>query len=98
MKDVQLGCRMGPLTIGAGAVSCFCALLLDSLPLPGLPGWTSVEEEVFSPAGTRCPRVVWYSKMVSSSLRRKRGGNGGWDFQGWGREEKIKGNWNGVVM
>jgi hypothetical protein len=57
-----------------------------------------VEEEVLSPAGTRCPRVVLYPKKVSSFLRRMRRSNGGWGLQGWEWEERIEGNCNGVVI
>jgi hypothetical protein len=30
-----------------------------------------------NPAGIRCPRVVWYLRGTSSSLRRREEGNGG---------------------
>lgn len=48
---------MGPLTIGAGGSLCLFCLPLDTFPLVGLPGWASVGKEMFSPVGTRCPRV-----------------------------------------
>ena len=39
-----------------------CSFTLDPLPPHGLPGWASVEENVPSPAGTRCPRVGRYPR------------------------------------
>lgn len=32
-----------------------------------LPTWASVWEDVFSPTGTRCPRVGWYPRGRGSS-------------------------------
>lgn len=32
--------------------------------LLGLPGWTSVGEDVPSAAGTRCPRVGWHTRWL----------------------------------
>ena len=50
---------------------------MDSVSLTGLHCQASVGEDVPSPAGTRCPRVGWYQRGVSPSLRRREGNNRG---------------------
>jgi len=35
-----------------------------------------MREEVLGPAGTRCPKLGWYTRGVSPSLRRKGEANG----------------------
>ena len=60
--------------------SCEClglySLTLDPLLLPGLPDWASMEENLPSPAGTRCSRIRWYPWGSSLSLRKRGRGNG----------------------
>ena len=46
---VQLDLHVGPLTIGAGAVSDSCCLPLDPFPLAGPPCRASVGEDTPSP-------------------------------------------------
>jgi hypothetical protein len=77
---MQLGLYVGPTTGRAGAilVSVPCHWIL--FPLPGLPGWASVGEDVPSPVETRCPRVGWYPKKTTPSLKRRGGNNGGRGF------------------
>ena len=53
---------MGSLSVGAGDESDSVAFHWIPHPLPEIPGWASAGEDVLSPAGTRCPRVRWYSK------------------------------------
>ena len=43
-------------------------------PLPGLPDWTSVQEDVTSPAGTRCPRVGGTQEEFSKEKGREEWG------------------------
>lgn len=50
--DILLGFDVGPLTIRAVAVSHWF-LPFDTVPLPGLPSWASVKNEVLSPSGTK---------------------------------------------
>ena len=57
VADVQLDFHMVPLTSAVGKCQ---TLVMDSLLLPGLPGWASVEEDVLSPTGARCPKVGLY--------------------------------------
>ena len=57
-----LGLRVGPLTSGA-ELSLTCCWIL--FPLPELPGWASVVEDVPSPSGTRYLRVGWYPRGAS---------------------------------
>ena len=64
---------MGPVTVGVEAVSD-CCLPLDPLPLPGLPDWGSVGEEVLSPSGTRCPREECYLRGASPFREAEWGG------------------------
>lgn len=63
--------KLSPKSCLSLSVPCHWILF----PLPGLPGWTSVGEDVCSPAGTRCPRVVGTQGGGSLSLRRRGGGN-----------------------
>jgi hypothetical protein len=49
---------------------------LDPFPLPRLPDWASMGEEVLSPAGTRCPRVEWYPGWGELLLLLEKGGGG----------------------
>ena len=62
----------------SGSRDCLglCSLLLDPLPLSGLPSWASVWE------GTRCPR----SGVIPKG---KGGGEGGKDLEGWGPVIRI---------
>jgi hypothetical protein len=50
--------------VGWGVVSISVACHWIPSPMPGLPGWASVEEDTPSPAGTRCPRVGRYTWKV----------------------------------
>jgi hypothetical protein len=45
-------------------------------PLFGLPGWTSMGEEVHRLNETRCPRVGWYPTGVGNGGRTCNGGTG----------------------
>lgn len=78
-----------PKKWGVGAVwvsvPCHCI----HFTLPGFPGQTSVGEDVLSAVGTRCPKMGWYSKGASASLKRREGRSGGERFVivGLGGEE-----------
>ena len=48
-----------------------------STPLPGLPHWASMEEDVLSSADTRCPRVKWYRREGFLVSEKERGVMGG---------------------
>lgn len=78
-----------PKKWGVGAVwvsvPCHCIHFL----LPGLPGQTSVGEDVLSAVGTRSPKMGWYSKGASASLKTRGGSSGGERFVivGLGGEE-----------
>jgi hypothetical protein len=50
---MQLGLHVGPLTIGAG-VSLTLLPVSGPFPLTELPGWSTVGEDMLSPAVTRC--------------------------------------------
>lgn len=69
---MQLGLHVGLLTNRLDAI--FVSVPCDWIPfsLPGLPPWASVGEDMPSPAGTRCPRLGWYSTL----LKRRGRGNG----------------------
>ena len=62
---------------------------MDSLPLLGLLGWSSVEEDVPNPSGTRCPSMGWYPSKEVPSLRGV--GIGGKYWIGEGETEREKG-------
>jgi hypothetical protein len=69
--NVQLGFHVGHRTNGAEAVLVPCHWI--PFPLPGLPGWALVGEDVASPAWTRCHRVRWYRKGLPFSEEKGRG-------------------------
>jgi hypothetical protein len=55
LASVKLGLHVGLLRSGEGVVSDSVSCCWIPLPLSGLPGWTSVGEDVPSPA--RCTRL-----------------------------------------
>ena len=59
---------MGPLSLEHELYLVFC-LPMD--PLAGLPCLASVGEEVLNSVGIRSPKVGWYPKEASPSLRRR---------------------------
>lgn len=69
-----------------------CSPPLEHFALPGLLSWASVEEDVLSPVGIRCPRMV--PKRGSPPLTRGERGNGGGICKGLGREEGGGYDWN----
>ena len=79
-------CSCGSPNKQNGGCLGLCSLPLDPLPLAGLPGWTSVGEDVPSLAGTRFLRVWWYPYS-------KEKGRGQWKKgrvrMGLGREEGV---------
>jgi hypothetical protein len=64
VANMQLGLHVCPLRSGTEVPWPWI-----SFPLPGLPGWASVGEDVPSATRNRCPRVGWYPRGAPLVLR-----------------------------